>query len=58
MFTTDGKRIAYESGPLHYGLISCYLMDIKSGKQLADFDCSRRDSGFPNWVEQLESQPQ
>jgi len=58
MFTADGKRVAYESGPLHYGLITCYLTDIQSGKEVANFDCSRNDSGIPNWVVRLESQAQ
>jgi hypothetical protein len=54
IFLDDGKRIAYQSGPLHFGM-ACILADIASGKQLATFDCysTPRDTA-PKWVDDLE----
>src|SRR5258708_7413003 len=36
-FASNGKLVAYESGPLHFAL-NCALVDIASGKQVAQYD--------------------
>jgi hypothetical protein len=55
MFTPDGRRVAYESGPLHFGL-QCVLVDIGSGRRIDDYDCYRQlPDDAPNWAKTLES---
>ncbi|MGB6690875.1 MAG: hypothetical protein WBE76_23830 [Terracidiphilus sp.] len=55
MFRADGKQVAYESGPLHFGM-SCILADIESGRQLATFDCYHKlPDNAPDWVVKLEA---
>lgn len=54
MFVADGQQIAYESGPLHFGL-RCVLADIRTGRRLADVDCYHElPRHAPSWVRQLE----
>ena len=37
-FCPDGKQIAYETGPLHFGL-QCNLEDISTGRMIWSEDC-------------------
>jgi len=55
MFVDDGRRVAYESGPLHFGL-SCVLADIASGRELETYDCYHElPDNVPEWVQALEA---
>ena len=55
MFWAEGKQVAYESGPLHFGL-QCILADVKWGKQLSNYDCFHGiPDNAPNWLKALES---
>ncbi len=38
MFLDDGKTIAIESGPLHFGM-ACMLIEIATGGSLTRVDC-------------------
>ena len=56
-FQNDGRWVAYETGPLHFSL-TCFLVDVASGRQLASFDCYNKDllaPRTPAWVRQLEA---
>jgi hypothetical protein len=57
MFWAGGKQVAYESGPLHFGM-ACILADVASGKQLASYD---RFQGVPDdapdWLKALGKAP-
>jgi hypothetical protein len=54
IFWNNGRQVAYESGPLHFGL-QCTLLNVRTGKKLASYDCFH---GVPNeapaWLEALE----
>jgi hypothetical protein len=53
-FESNGKLIAFESGPLHFAM-NCFLVDIASGKQIAAYDCFRElPQDAPKWVKELE----
>jgi len=55
MFWADGKQVAYESSPLHFGM-SCILADIENGHQLATVDCYHElPANAPEWVVNLEA---
>ncbi len=55
MFWDDGKRIAYETGPLHLGM-KCVLADVRSGRRRETCDCYRKlPAHAPNRVKALES---
>jgi hypothetical protein len=57
MFLEDGKRVAYESGPLHFSL-ACILADVSSGKRIEIYDCYHDlPADAPAWVRALESNP-
>jgi hypothetical protein len=57
MFLDDGKRVAYEDGPLHSSL-ACVLADIETGKQLGIYDCfGELPADAPAWVKALEANP-
>ena len=59
-FASSGKLIAYESGPLHFAL-NCALVDIASGKQVAQYDCFYANElplDAPQWVKELETDSQ
>ena len=54
MFWANGKQVAYESGPLHFGL-QCNLADVHTGKQLASYDCFHGiPENAPEWLRALE----
>ena len=58
MFRDDGKSIAFESGPLHFGM-TCVLIDLASGKELDRLDCftypdNPPAGGWPRWLTKLE----
>jgi hypothetical protein len=53
MFWADGKQVAYETGSLHFNM-ACRLVDIASGRQLANLDCYRElAEDAPAWVKAL-----
>ena len=53
-FLKDGRRIAYESGPLHFGL-QCELYDLKTGRVLDSIDCFHGiPENAPAWLVALE----
>jgi hypothetical protein len=55
MFTSDGKNVALESGPLHSGM-ECLLIDIRSDKTVADIDCSHgTPDNPPAWLIDLQN---
>jgi hypothetical protein len=55
MFAAGGKSVAFESGPLHSGM-ECVLVDISSGRTIAQYDCFQRLSDdAPAWVSTLET---
>jgi hypothetical protein len=55
IFWADGRRIAYESGPLHFGL-ACVLYDLSKGRELSRVDCYHDlPPDSPDWVRALES---
>lgn len=55
IFLDGGKRVAYESGPLH-GAMSCVLENVTTGKQLAVFDCGvTKGKTVPSWVAAIQS---
>lgn len=56
-FQPDGRRVAYETGPLHFSM-TCELADIQTGKQLDSVDCYQPPEHMPKWAEELERQGQ
>jgi len=57
-FLADGRRLAYQSGPLHFSM-GCYLVALPSGHRLAHFNCT--DDQAPNtpaWVKTLNQAPE
>ena len=55
IFWNKGRQVAYESGPLHFGL-QCNLADVATGKQLATFDCFHGiPENAPDWLKELET---
>jgi hypothetical protein len=54
IFWNNGREVAYESGPLHFGL-QCILASVKTGKQLANVDCFHGiPENAPDWLKTLE----
>ena len=55
IFWDDGRKVAYESGPLHFGM-SCNLYELASGRILKSVDCWQGiPENAPGWLEALES---
>ena len=55
IFWDDGRQIAYESGPLHFGM-QCELYDLKTGKVLDSVDCWQGiPDNSPAWLVALEN---
>jgi hypothetical protein len=55
MFWNGGRQVAYESGPLHFGL-QCTLVSLANGKQLASYDCFHGvPDNAPGWLKTLET---
>ncbi|HUY94200.1 MAG TPA: hypothetical protein VMU71_02835 [Terracidiphilus sp.] len=55
IFWDDGRKVAYEAGPLHFGL-ACNLYDLAKGRDIASFDCFHGvPDNAPPWLEALES---
>lgn len=53
VFWADGKQIAYETGPLHFGL-NCVLIRLSDGRRLENHDCYRPQAApGPGWVKAL-----
>jgi hypothetical protein len=54
IFWDNGRQVAYESGPLHFGL-QCTLVNVRTGKKLASYDCFHGvPSDAPDWLKALE----
>jgi hypothetical protein len=54
IFWDDGRQIAYETGPLHFGM-SCELYDLNTGKVLDSVDCWQGiPDNSPAWLVALE----
>jgi len=57
-FQPDGRRVAYETGPLHFS-ITCVLADMKTGNWIASYDCYQAlPPDAAAWAEDLERQTQ
>ena len=55
IFWADGRQVAYESGPLHFGL-SCILYDLRRGREIRSIDCYHDlPPNAPDWVLKLEA---
>jgi hypothetical protein len=55
MFWENGKQVAYETGSLHFNM-ACRLVDIASGRQLANLDCYRElADDAPAWAKALQN---
>jgi hypothetical protein len=55
IFWDNGRKVAYESGPLHFGL-QCTLVNVRSGKKLASYDCFHGiPENPPAWLKALEN---
>ena len=54
MFWSDGRQVAYESGPRHFAM-GCVLVDTETGRQIAAFDCEYVDlpKNAPEWLKAL-----
>jgi hypothetical protein len=56
IFWNNGRQVAYESGPLHFGL-QCILVSLTTGKQLASYDCFHGvPANAPVWLKTLEDE--
>jgi hypothetical protein len=58
-FIADGKRIAFERGPLHFSMW-CVLADLRTAKELNNVDCFQYPEkppkgGWPSWVDELKN---
>jgi len=57
IFWNNGRQVAYESGPLHFGL-QCTLASVATGKQLASYDCFQGiPKNSPDWLKALDAVP-
>ena len=54
-FEPDGRRVAYETGPLHFSMM-CVLADIQTGKEVGSVDCYQPSEHMPDWAQELEQQ--
>jgi len=55
IFWENGKQVAYETGSLHFNM-ACRLVDIASGRQLANLDCyGERAEDAPAWEKALRN---
>ena len=55
IFWENGKQVAYEAGSLHFNMV-CRLVDIASGRQLANLDCYRElAEDAPAWEKALRN---
>lgn len=58
MFLKNGKQIAFETGPLHFGM-ACVLVNVSAANELERVDCftypkNPPSGGWPRWVDELE----
>ncbi len=55
IFWDGGRRVAYESGPFHFGM-TCVLVDVKTGRRAGSVDCYHElPADAPDWVKALEA---
>ncbi len=53
-FWDGGREVAYNAGPMH-GPSGCFLMSVKTGKEVASYaaregDCGQAGEDAPEWV--------
>lgn len=54
MFVENGKQVAYQTGSVHFNLW-CVLVDLSSGRQLANHDCyGELNNAAPAWEKALQ----
>lgn len=55
MFWADGREVAYETGPFHFGM-TCLLIRLSDGRQIDSYDCYHDlPQAKPDWVKALEA---
>ncbi|SRR5208282_3693203 len=55
LFWADGRQVAYETGPFHFGM-TCILVDVRSGRKMSSYDCYHElPVNAPAWAKALES---
>jgi hypothetical protein len=55
IYWDDGRRVAYETGPFHFGMM-CVLVDVKTGRRVGSVDCYHElPDNAPAWVGALEA---
>jgi hypothetical protein len=55
IFWAEGRQIAYETGPLHFGML-CTLADLATGRELASYDCFHElPANAPEWEKALQT---
>jgi hypothetical protein len=55
LFWADGRQVAYETGPFHFGM-TCILVDVRSGRKMSSYDCYHElPVNAPEWAKALES---
>jgi hypothetical protein len=55
IFWEDGHSVAYETGPLHFGMV-CHLADVRTGRVIQSIDCFHElPENAPAWAKKLES---
>jgi hypothetical protein len=55
LFWNDGKQVAIEEGPLHFGM-NCVLEDLRTGHTVETYDCYHFPTKVvPDWVKALDS---
>ena len=55
IFWADGRQVAYETGPFHFG-VTCFLVRLSDGRKLDSYDCCHDlPLAKPDWVKALEA---
>ena len=55
IFWADGREVAYETGPFHFGL-ACFLIRLSDGRKLDSYDCYHDLPPVkPDWVKALDA---
>jgi hypothetical protein len=55
IFRAGGRQIAYETGPLHFGML-CTLANTATGRELASYDCFHElPANAPEWEKALQA---
>jgi len=57
-FRSGGRQVAYEAGPLHFGML-CFLVDIQTGHKISSYNCYHDlPANAPEWVKELKNADQ